>query len=54
MQIGQIYYKITTFEVTDIDEETNVVKGFNDVGAEIIMLEKDVDRLYSLTIPEDS
>ncbi len=48
MKIGQVYRKTSTFTVTDVNEETNVIKGINDVGAELIMLQKDVKRLYTL------
>ena len=48
MKIGQVYRKTSTFTVTDVNEETGVIKGVNDVGAEIIMLKKDVERMYTL------
>ena len=44
--IGKKFQKTTTLTITEHDEETGVVKGINDRGAEIIMTVKQVDEIY--------
>lgn len=46
MVIGQCFQRIATFTVTDYNEETGTVIGINDLGAEIIIQEKDLRDLY--------
>ncbi len=48
MKVGETYTKVSSLTITSFDEETKVVKGINDVGAEVIMLESQVEELYTL------
>ena len=48
MKIGATYTKLSTLVVTSFDEETQVVKGINDVGAEVIMMKSQVEGIYTL------
>ena len=45
--IGKKFQKTTTLTVTNYDEETGVVTGVNDCGAEIIMTAKQVAKIYT-------
>ena len=47
IKIGQAFQRIATLVVTEYDEDTKTVTCINDLGAEIIIQERDLKTLYS-------